>query len=74
MCTSTCPAGLRSTSRPPWRAANSYPRHKLLFGTDYPLLAPERWLTDFAALDLSPEVRPKILKDNTVRLLGLDRA
>jgi predicted TIM-barrel fold metal-dependent hydrolase len=43
----------------------------VLFGTDYPLLTPERWLRDFEALDLKSDIRPKILKDNTVRLLGL---
>ena len=43
----------------------------MLFGTDYPLLTPERWLRDFDTLDLKPDVRPKILKDNAVRVLGL---
>jgi uncharacterized protein len=43
----------------------------MLFGTDYPLLTPERWLRDFELLDIKPEVRPKILKGNAVRLLGL---
>ncbi len=55
------------------RAANSYLRDKVLFGTDFPLLTPERWLRDFDTLDLKPDVRPKILKDNAVRLLALDR-
>jgi predicted TIM-barrel fold metal-dependent hydrolase len=53
------------------RAANSYLQDKVLFGTDYPLLTPERWLRDFDTLDLKPDVRPKILKDNAVRVLGL---
>ena len=53
------------------RAANSYLQDKVLFGTDYPLLTPERWLRDFETLDLKPNVRPKILKDNAVRVLGL---
>ncbi|HWG00371.1 MAG TPA: amidohydrolase family protein [Trebonia sp.] len=53
------------------RAANSYLQDKVLFGTDYPLLTPQRWLRDFEALDLKPDVRPKILKDNAVRMLGL---
>jgi predicted TIM-barrel fold metal-dependent hydrolase len=53
------------------RAANSYLQDKVLFGTDYPLLTPERWLRDFETLDIKPEIRPKILKDNAVRLLGL---
>jgi uncharacterized protein len=53
------------------RAANSYLQDKVLFGTDYPLLTPQRWLRDFEALDLKPDVRPKILKDNAVRMLAL---
>jgi predicted TIM-barrel fold metal-dependent hydrolase len=53
------------------RAANSYLQDKVLFGTDFPLLTPERWLRDFDTLDIKPDVRPKILKDNAVRLLGL---
>ena len=36
-----------------------------------PLLTPERWLRDFDQLDLKPGVRPKVLKENTVRMLGL---
>ena len=53
------------------RAANSYLQDKVLFGTDYPLLTPERWLRDFEALDLKPAVRAKILKSNAVQVLGL---
>jgi predicted TIM-barrel fold metal-dependent hydrolase len=53
------------------RAANSLLQDKVLFGTDFPLLTPERWLRDFDTLDIKPAVRPKILKDNAVRLLGL---
>jgi hypothetical protein len=55
------------------RAANSYLQDKVLFGTDFPLLTPERWLRDFETLDLKPEVRPKILKHNAISLLSLDR-
>jgi predicted TIM-barrel fold metal-dependent hydrolase len=53
------------------RAANSYLQDKVLFGTDFPLLTPERWLRDFDTLDIKPAIRPKILKDNAVKLLGL---
>jgi uncharacterized protein len=53
------------------RYANSLLRHKVLFGSDYPAITPDRWLTDFAALDIKPEVRPLILRDNAARLLGL---
>jgi uncharacterized protein len=53
------------------RQANSILREKVLFGTDFPALTPERWLRDFDALDIKPEVRPLILKENARRLLGL---
>ena len=53
------------------RYANSLLQDKVLFGTDYPALTPERWLADFEALDIKPAVRPKILKGNAARLLGL---
>ena len=53
------------------RAANSLLKRKVLFGSDFPVLTPERWLADFEQLDLKPEVRPLILKDNAARMLGL---
>jgi predicted TIM-barrel fold metal-dependent hydrolase len=53
------------------RAANSYLQDKVLFGTDYPLLTPERWLRDFETLDLKPAAKAKILKSNAVQVLGL---
>jgi hypothetical protein len=56
------------------RYANSLLRHKVLFGSDYPAITPQRWLDDFDALDIKPEVRPLILKENAARLLGLVQA
>lgn len=53
------------------RYADSLLQDKVLFGTDYPLITPDRWLADFERLDLKPHVRPKILKDNAVRVLKL---
>jgi uncharacterized protein len=53
------------------RAANSFLRHKVLFGSDFPVIEPDRWLRDFAAADFKDEVRPLILKDNAVTLLRL---
>ncbi|WP_308819416.1 amidohydrolase family protein [Pseudonocardia alni] len=52
--------------------ANSLLKKKVLFGSDFPALSPDRWLTDFARLDIKEEVRPLILKENAVRLFGLD--
>jgi uncharacterized protein len=51
--------------------ANTLLKEKVLFGTDYPLLSPDRWLADFAKLPIKDEVRPLILKQNAARLLGL---
>jgi predicted TIM-barrel fold metal-dependent hydrolase len=56
------------------RAANTLLKEKVLFGSDYPLLRPERWIRDFEGLDIRDEVRPLIMKDNAVRALGLRRA
>ncbi|SFB56196.1 hypothetical protein SAMN05216266_119110 [Amycolatopsis marina] len=53
------------------RYANSLLKKKVLFGSDYPVITPDRWLADFAELDIKPEVRPLILKENAARLLGL---
>jgi uncharacterized protein len=52
--------------------ANTLLKHKMLFGSDYPLLTPDRWLNDFAQIGIRDEVRPLILKENAARLLGLD--
>jgi predicted TIM-barrel fold metal-dependent hydrolase len=42
-----------------------------LFGSDYPLITPDRWLDDFADLELDPEVTSAILKENAMLLLDL---
>lgn len=54
------------------RQANSVLQNKVLFGSDFPLITPDRWMKDFADLTIKDEVRPKIMKHNAVRLLGLD--
>ncbi len=51
--------------------ANTLLRHKMLFGSDFPVITPDRWLRDFDKLDIRPEVRPLILKENAARLFGL---
>jgi predicted TIM-barrel fold metal-dependent hydrolase len=53
--------------------ANTLLQDKVLFGSDYPLITPDRWRADFAKLDIKDHVRPKILKENAVRALGLDQ-
>jgi predicted TIM-barrel fold metal-dependent hydrolase len=53
------------------RYTNSLLKHKMLFGSDYPLITPDRWLADFERLPIKDEVRPLVLKENAARLLGL---
>ncbi len=54
------------------RAANGLLRHKVMFGSDYPVITPDRWIASFDELEIKPEVRPLIMKDNAARVLGLD--
>ena len=51
--------------------ANTLLKHKMLFGSDFPLIKPDRWMADFEKIAIRDEVRPLILKENAVRLLGL---
>jgi uncharacterized protein len=51
--------------------ANTLLKKKMLFGSDYPLITPDRWMADFAAIAIRDEVRPLILKENAARLFSL---
>jgi predicted TIM-barrel fold metal-dependent hydrolase len=42
----------------------------MLFGSDYPLITPDRWMADFEKINIKDEVRPLILKENAMRLFG----
>jgi predicted TIM-barrel fold metal-dependent hydrolase len=53
--------------------ANTLLKDKVLFGSDYPVIKPERWIADFERAGFRDEVMPLILKDNAVRLLGLSK-
>jgi len=55
------------------RYTNTQLKHKMLFGSDYPLITPDRWLADFEKLPIKDEVRPLVLKENAAALLGLRR-
>jgi predicted TIM-barrel fold metal-dependent hydrolase len=43
----------------------------MLFGTDFPLITPERWMKDFEAAGFKDEVKPLILKENAIKMLKL---
>ncbi|HSR25937.1 MAG TPA: amidohydrolase family protein [Candidatus Eisenbacteria bacterium] len=51
--------------------ANTLLKHKMLFGSDHPMITAERWLGDFERAGFRDEVKPLLLKDNAARLLGL---
>ena len=51
--------------------ANSLLQDTMMFGSDYPLLTPDRWLAGFAELAIKPALREKILEINAAGLPGL---
>ena len=51
--------------------ANTLLKDRVLFGSDYQLITPDRWMKDFREAGFKPEVQPLILKENAVRLLKL---
>jgi predicted TIM-barrel fold metal-dependent hydrolase len=53
------------------RAINGPLRQKVLFGSDYPVISPDRWMASFADLDIKDEVRPLVMKANAIRMFGL---
>lgn len=59
-----------------WPAAlvhylNTYGREKVLFGTDWPVIDPERAMREIAAMDLRPESRALLMRDNARRIFRL---
>lgn len=50
---------------------NSRLQDKALFGSDYPLFSVERWMAEFEAVPLKPEVRQKVLVDNARRVFKI---
>jgi uncharacterized protein len=51
--------------------ANTQLKTKMLFGSDYPLITPDRWIADFKDAGFKPEVHNLILKENAMRVLQL---
>jgi predicted TIM-barrel fold metal-dependent hydrolase len=47
-------------------------RHQALFGSDYPLITPDRWLEEFGGLGLDEDVETSIVKGNAAAMLELD--
>jgi uncharacterized protein len=51
--------------------ANTLLKERILFGSDYPVISPQKWIEEFDKLPIKPEVRPLIMKDNAAKLLRL---
>ena len=54
--------------------ANSYGRHKVLFGTDWPVIDPERAVAEVDELDLQAAAKRMLMRDNALRLFNLPGA
>ena len=51
---------------------NSYGQDKVIFGTDWPVLDFERTRAEIEALELRDGAKRKLLRDNVLRIYGLD--
>lgn len=54
--------------------ANGPLKHKMLFGSDFPLIRPDRWIEQFREAGFKPDIHQAILKDNAMRALRLGQA
>ena len=50
--------------------ARTIAQDKILFGSDWPVVTPDRWMRDFAAYEFDPAVQRKIFIENSAKLLG----
>jgi predicted TIM-barrel fold metal-dependent hydrolase len=53
------------------RYADTLISDRVLFGSDWPVMTVERWMSEFDQLELRETSRRKILLENAVRLFGL---
>ena len=51
--------------------ANGQLKHKMLFGSDFPLISPDRWINEFKGAAFKPEIHDLVLKQNAIRALNL---
>ena len=54
------------------RYVNSYGQDKVIFGSDFPVLRFQRTVEEIDQLDLKSEVRRKFMRDNVIRVYGLE--
>jgi hypothetical protein len=51
--------------------ANTIGRHKVMFGTDWPVISPERAVDEVDNLGLKPESHTLLMRDNAIRVFQL---
>ena len=51
--------------------ANSYGSHKVMFGTDWPVIDPERAVREIDDLGFKPEAKQQLMRDNALRVFNL---
>jgi predicted TIM-barrel fold metal-dependent hydrolase len=51
--------------------ANTQLSRKMMFGSDFPLITPEKWIEAAKEAGFREEIMPLILKENAAKLLGL---
>jgi predicted TIM-barrel fold metal-dependent hydrolase len=51
--------------------ANSYGKHKVLFGTDWPVIDPERAVQEIEALGFRDDAKQMLMRDNALRVFNL---
>ena len=52
--------------------AKTIAQDKILYGSDWPGLTPQRWEAEFAAYEVEETVLAKIMAGNAAKLLGLE--
>jgi predicted TIM-barrel fold metal-dependent hydrolase len=50
---------------------NTYGKHKVLFGTDFPVIDPERAMQEIATLNVRPEAYALLMRENARRVFNL---
>lgn len=56
-----------------WRYINSYGQDKVIFGSDFPVLRFGRTVQEIDDHGLKPHVRKKFMRNNAIKLYGLER-
>ena len=53
--------------------ANSYGKHKVMFGTDWPVIDPIRAIDEFNNLNFKDSSKELVLRENAIRVFNLDK-